>query len=132
MDREKVNLTPEEKQILKYLSILGTPSFYRPKLWLLSSGAKQDIQSNPNYYSNLLQLSKEIPNKYEIQIIKDIPRTNEEILKKNPTFSEMMKNILLCYSIRNSSIGYCQGFNFIVLRLLQVLQNEVIIFFILL
>ena len=32
----------------------------------------------------------------------------------------------MCYSIRNSSIGYCQGFNFLVLRLLEVLKGEVI------
>ena len=37
-----------------------------------------------------------------------------------------MKNVLMCYSIRNSSIGYCQGFNFLVLRLLEVLKGEVI------
>ena len=36
----------------------------------------------------------------------------------------------MCYSIRNSSIGYCQGFNFLVLRLLEVLKGEVIIKFI--
>ena len=40
-----------------------------------------------------------------------------------------MKNILMCYSIRNSSIGYCQGFNFLVLRLLQVIKGEVIYYF---
>ena len=38
----------------------------------------------------------------------------------------MLRNILICYSIRNSSIGYCQGFNFIALRIIEVVQNEVI------
>ena len=57
--------------------------------------------------------------------MKDIPRTKTDVLKKNPTFKEKMRNILVCYSIRNNSIGYCQGFNFIVIRLLEVLQNEV-------
>ena len=38
----------------------------------------------------------------------------------------------MCYSIRNSSIGYCQGFNFLVLRLLEVLKGEVIYNFIIL
>ena len=72
-----------------------------------------------------MELSKNIPCFYEKQIMKDIPRTNEEILKNNPTFEQKMKNILICYSIRNNSIGYCQGFNFIVLRILEVMQNEV-------
>jgi hypothetical protein len=35
-----------------------------------------------------------------------------------------MKNILLAYSRRNLSIGYCQGFNFIVGRLVSILTNE--------
>jgi len=37
-----------------------------------------------------------------------------------------MKNILLAYSRRNISIGYCQGFNFIVGRLLKIFEKEVI------
>ena len=125
MDKEKVILTPEEKTILEYLIILGTPSYYRPKLWLLCSGAKKELEENKNYYKNLLELSKKIPCFYESQILKDIPRTKPEILKKNPSFKEKMRNILVCYSIRNNSIGYCQGFNFIIVRLLEVLQNEV-------
>ena len=125
MDKEKVEISLEEKSILDYLIILGTPSYFRAKLWLLCSGAKKEIINNKNYYKNLLELSKNIPCFYEKQIMKDIPRTNEEILKNNPTFEQKMKNILICYSIRNNSIGYCQGFNFIVLRILEVMQNEV-------
>ena len=48
------------------------------------------------------------------------------LLKNNESLKQKMKNVLMCYSIRNSSIGYCQGFNFLVLRLLEVLQGEVI------
>ena len=67
-----------------------------------------------------------MPSLYEKQIDKDIKRTNSESLKENPEYKTKMKNILMCYSIRNSSIGYCQGFNFLVLRLLEVLKGEVI------
>jgi hypothetical protein len=35
-----------------------------------------------------------------------------------------LKNVLLAFSRRNISIGYVQGFNFIVGRLLKVLDNE--------
>ena len=125
MHKEKLILTPEEKATLEYLIVLGTPTYYRAKLWLLCSGAKKEIENNKNYYKNLLELSKKIPCVYESQILKDIPRTRSELLKKNPSFQEKMRNILVCYSIRNNSIGYCQGFNFIIIRLLEVLQNEV-------
>ena len=125
MHKEKLILTPEEKATLEYLIMLGTPTYYRAKLWLLCSGAKKEIENNKNYYKNLLELSKKIPCVYESQILKDIPRTKSELLKKNPSFKEKMRNILVCYSIRNNSIGYCQGFNFIIIRLLEVLQNEV-------
>jgi hypothetical protein len=57
--------------------------------------------------------------------MKDIPRTKVGVLESNPNYEEKMRNILVCYSIRNNSIGYCQGFNFIVLRILEIMQNEV-------
>ena len=125
MNKEKITLTPEEKATLEYLIILGTPSYFRAKLWLICSGAKKELEQNKNYYKHLLELSKKIPCFYEAQILKDIPRTKPEILKQFPIFKEKMRNILVCYSLRNNSIGYCQGFNFIVIRLLEVLQNEV-------
>ena len=125
MNKEKLEITREEKAILDYLIILGTPSYFRAKLWLLCSGAKKEIINNKNYYKNLLELSKNIPCFYENQILKDIPRTNMDILEQNPSFEQKMRNILVCYSIRNNSIGYCQGFNFIVLRILEIIENEV-------
>ena len=45
-------------------------------------------------------------------------------------FLERLKNILMCYSIRNTSVGYCQGMNFIVGRLLLIMDNEEQVFWI--
>jgi hypothetical protein len=36
-----------------------------------------------------------------------------------------LKRILLAYSRRNVSIGYCQGFNFLVGRLIKIYHKEV-------
>ena len=116
MNKDKLLLELEEKEILKFLISLGTPNFYRTKLWLLCSGAKREINDNPDYYAKLVLLSNHIPSLYEKQI-------NLDVLRSNPH--------KICYSIRNSSIGYCQGFNFIVCRLLDVLKDEVKIKFIL-
>ena len=48
----------------------------------------------------------------------------EENLNKNEKFLEKLKNILICYSIRNTTVGYCQGMNFIGGRILLIMENE--------
>ena len=122
-------LTKEEKKLLKYLIAKGIPDYFRQNLWIFCSRAKADLANNTTYYEDLLKLSKEVPSLYEKQIDKDIKRTINDNLKNNDELKKKMKNVLMCYSIRNSSIGYCQGFNFLVLRLLEVLKGEVIIIF---
>ena len=92
---------------------------------MIGSGALREMENNPNYYQTLLESSKIIPNPSENQIELDLRRTfpNEEICNSQ-NFLVKLKNILLSYSIRNSSVGYCQGMNFIVGRLLKLMDNE--------
>ena len=127
--KDKYLLNKREKKLLKYLIAKGVPNQFRQNLWILCSGAKNDLLNNASYYNNLLKLSKEVPSLYEKQIDKDIRRTINENMQNYEQLKIKMKNILMCYSIRNSSIGYCQGFNFLVLRLLQVIKGEVIYYF---
>ena len=85
----------------------------------------KELNNNPNYYENLLKYSKTIitPNEYQISL--DLKRTFPENSRcMNPKFIEKLKNILNCYSIRNSTIGYLQGMNFIVGRILLIIENE--------
>lgn len=42
----------------------------------------------------------------------------------NDVFLDKLKNVLICYSLRNTSVGYCQGMNFIGGRLLLIMGNE--------
>ena len=125
-DINKYLLTSEERNLLKYLILKGTPELSRLKIWLLASGAQNELKLNPSYYNDLLKLSKEIPSLYLDDIEKDLDRTNHILLSKNKKYKVMLRNILICYSIRNSSIGYCQGFNFIALRIIEIAQEEVI------
>ena len=122
----KYSLNSEEKNLLKYLILQGTSDICRLRLWLICSGAQNEIKLNPTYYNDLLNLSKEVPSLYANDIEKDLDRTNQVLLSENEVYKEMLRNILICYSIRNSSIGYCQGFNFIALRIIEIAQNEVI------
>lgn len=79
----------------------------------------------PKYYENLVNFPKDIPSPFESQIEMDLNRTfpNDPYFKLKSTIISL-KNVLLAYSRRNVTIGYCQGFNFIVGRLLKVLGNE--------
>jgi hypothetical protein len=83
--------------------------------------------NNPGYYETITKdFPSYIPSPFENQIDVDLRRTFPE----DPYFKEdkniiKLKNVLLAYSRRNLSIGYCQGFNFIVGRLLKIYDNEV-------
>lgn len=59
--------------------------------------------------------------------MKDLKRTfpTDSFFKEQKNIIKL-KNILIAFSRRNSSIGYCQGFNFIAGKILKVCENEVI------
>ena len=81
----------------------------------------------PGYYHNLLNEYPEyIPSIYEKAIEKDLYRTfpDEEFFQKKENINKL-KNILIAFSRKNSTIGYNQGFNFIAGRILQIVENEV-------
>jgi hypothetical protein len=60
-----------------------------------------------------------------LQIDKDINRTfSQERFFINKENILKLRNVLVAYSFRNESIGYCQGMNFIVARLLGLGYNE--------
>ena len=101
---------------------------------MTASGARREMKNNPNYYYNLLNNYPDfIPNFFDSSIILDLERTfPEEKFFQIKDNLNIIHNILLVFSRRNVSIGYCQGFNFLVLRLLEVLKGEVIYFFIIL
>ena len=81
-----------------------------------------------NYYNNIVHEYPEeyIPSAHERVIDTDLSRTFPEdpFFNKQSTIQKL-KNILLAYSRRNVIVGYSQGFNFIVGRLLKILSNEV-------
>ncbi len=60
-------------------------------------------------------------------LVQDVRRTfpDDPMFRKEDVLHKL-KNVLLAYSRRNITIGYCQGFNFIVGRLLKIYTEEVI------
>ena len=81
--------------------------------------------NNGNYYQQLLKYSLEVRCPSIIQIDLDLKRTfPEEERVMDEKFQKSLRNVLICYSTRNTTIGYCQGMNFVVSRLLLILGNE--------
>ena len=81
-----------------------------------------------NYYHDIVHEYPEeyIPSAHERVIESDLSRTfPEDPFFNKPSTIQKLKNILLAYSRRNVIVGYSQGFNFIVGRLLKILGNEV-------
>ena len=85
------------------------------------------MEYNKNYYSDLIKnYPYSIASPYENQIDLDLDRT----FPKDPFFQDKnnldkLKNVLLAFSRRESTIGYCQGFNFIVGKILKICEDEV-------
>jgi len=92
------------------------------------SGAKREMTNFPDYYYNILNNYPDyIPSLFEQTIDKDLTRTfPEEKFFQNKQNLNKLRNILVAFSRRNSSIGYTQGFNIVAGRILEVVKDEVI------
>lgn len=88
-------------------------------MWYIASHAKKEKNEHSSNYYNFLALSfpNDVPLINEKQIDLDINRTATP-------YKDKLKRILLAYSKRNSSIGYIQGFNFIVDKILRFVDDE--------
>lgn len=63
------------------------------------------------------------PNPSFAQIELDLRRTFAELkIQKSERLINKLRNVLTTYTKRNPTIGYCQGMNFLVGRLLKVMQ----------
>ncbi|CDW77765.1 gtpase-activating protein [Stylonychia lemnae] len=107
--------------------IEGIPSYLRGKFWLVSTGA-QYMNDDPNYvkyYQSLIDDFPAYPNPAFYQIELDLKRTfPEEAYYRKPKNLEKIRRILVAYVKRNPFVGYCQGMNFIVARLIKHLKEE--------
>jgi hypothetical protein len=67
-----------------------------------------------------------MPNPYKDQIILDLKRTFTDDKKfcENNQYHDKMLNILQAYAQRNSSIGYCQGMNYLAGMIVRVVEDE--------
>jgi TBC1 domain family member 6 len=92
------------------------------------SGAQQALDHNQSLYSDILK------SQYQadlVEVIKiDIPRTFPENIYFDMHKNELF-NVLIAFAHQNSSIGYCQGLNYIAGLILIVTKDELASFFLL-
>ena len=102
------------------LMLTGPPHKQRKQIWLEITGALTQMKDNAGYYTQLLAWKGGVETQFSVQIDKDLQRTYpEEDFIALPGTMQSLRNVLVAYSWRNPSVGYCQGMNFIAGRLLS-------------
>ncbi|CAO1405884.1 unnamed protein product [Diamesa tonsa] len=99
----------------------GIPLNLRCDVWMRTSGAHQSVEHNSKLYSELLttQYDAEL-----VEVIKiDIPRTFPDNIHFD-LYKNRLFNILIAYAHHNTSVGYCQGLNYIAGLILIVTKDE--------
>ena len=110
--------------MLKVVCKSELPECYRKHMWLRASGAlsAMSLEENRHYYRNLKNAQVSYPNPGFNQIELDLKRTFTELkVAKSERLISKLRNVLTTYTKRNPTIGYCQGMNFLVGRLLRVI-----------
>eukprot|EP01103_Thecamoeba_quadrilineata_P011501 TRINITY_DN2762_c0_g1_i2.p1 TRINITY_DN2762_c0_g1~~TRINITY_DN2762_c0_g1_i2.p1 ORF type:complete len:770 (+),score=117.65 TRINITY_DN2762_c0_g1_i2:2-2311(+) len=110
---------------LKTIARKGIPKEYRGEMWQTFSGSKNLLRKNEDYYTFTLKEHIDEITVHTVQIDKDLDRTFPgHELYQTAEGKESLRRVLIAFSWKNHSVGYCQSMNFICAMLLFFLNEE--------